>query len=32
MQGRVIVYMDNILIITKSDNIKDHIEMVSKVL
>jgi hypothetical protein len=32
MQGHVIVYMDNILIVTKSDNIKDHIEIVSKVL
>src|SRR5207245_6390480 len=32
MQGRIIVYMDNILIVTKSNNIEDHIEMVSKVL
>jgi hypothetical protein len=32
MQGYVIVYMDNILIVTESDNIEDHIEMVSKVL
>jgi hypothetical protein len=32
MQGCVIVYMDNILIVTESNNIEDHIEMVSKVL
>ena len=32
MQGHVIVYMDDILIVTESDNIEDHIEMVSKVL
>jgi hypothetical protein len=32
MQGHIIVYMDDILIITKSNNIEDHIEMVSKVL
>ena len=32
MQGHVIVYMDNILIVTESDNIEDHIAMVSKVL
>jgi hypothetical protein len=32
MQGCVIVYMDNILIVTESNNIKDHIEIVSKVL
>jgi hypothetical protein len=32
MQGHIIVYMDNILIVTESDNIEDHIEMVSKVL
>jgi hypothetical protein len=32
MQGHVIVYMDDILIVTKSNNIEDHIKMVSKVL
>src|SRR5437899_9012554 len=32
MQGCIIVYMDDILIVTKSDNIEDHIAMVSKVL
>jgi hypothetical protein len=32
MQGHIIVYMDDILIVTESDNIEDHIEMVSKVL
>src|SRR5437588_4707947 len=32
MQGHIIVYMDDILIVTKSNNIKDHIEMVIKVL
>jgi hypothetical protein len=32
MQGHVIVYMDDILIVTKSDDIEDHIRMVSKVL
>jgi hypothetical protein len=32
MQGCIIVYMDDILIVTKSDDIEDHIRMVSKVL
>jgi hypothetical protein len=32
MAGRVIVYMDNILIVTESDDIEDHIIMISKVL
>jgi hypothetical protein len=32
MAGRVIVYMDDILIVTESDDIEDHIIMVSKVL
>ena len=30
--GRVVIYMDNILIITESDDINDHIEMVTRVL
>ena len=30
IEGQVIVYMDNILIVTESNNIKDHIRMVSK--
>jgi hypothetical protein len=32
MAGCIIVYMDDILIITESDDIEDHIIMVSKVL
>jgi hypothetical protein len=32
MQGYIIVYMDDILIVTESDNIEDYIRMVSKVL
>jgi hypothetical protein len=32
MKGRVIVYMDNILIVIESNNLEDHIRMVSKVL
>jgi hypothetical protein len=32
MQGCIIVYMDNILIVTESNNIEDHIEIVSKAL
>jgi hypothetical protein len=32
MAGCVIVYIDNILIVTESDDIQDHIQMVSKVL
>ena len=30
--GRVVIYMDDILIITESDNLNDHIKMVTKVL
>jgi hypothetical protein len=32
MQGHIIVYIDDILIVTESNNIEVHIEMVSKVL
>jgi hypothetical protein len=32
MQGHVIVYMDDILIVTASNDIEDHIRIVSKVL
>jgi len=30
--GQVIIYMDNILIVTESDDIMDHIKIVSIVL
>ena len=32
MEGQVIVYMDDILIVTKDNNLEEHIRMVSKVL